>query len=153
MSISKVLTVVLSVVLSSGLILQTLAAAPKPVETFVRPAIVGIAPIKSSFSPLENPEFEVIATLPDSCFSLFGVESRVDRDYNVVMFYVRTARNTQPCTGRPIEARAEFSLKPLREGTYEIRELRSLKNWGRLSIESAPHLRVLEWTSQELAQK
>ena len=97
------------------------------VETVDIPSIIDIE------SPLQ---FEIEARLPSSCFVLKPTTLRYDHDRHVIFFHASALKSEVTCDEQPTIARQQIvSTARLQQGTYEIRELKSLKKWGLVQVE------------------
>lgn len=60
---------------------------------------------------------------------------RFDRDRDVFLFHVSAYEAQSGCEKHPTVQSQMVDLGKLHSGSYEIRELKSLKNWGKIEVE------------------
>ncbi len=95
--------------------------------------------IFSNFEEGGSAKMQVILKLPSDCYEAKKISIRFDDDRETLLFFPELKRNAE-CTGKPVESTKIVDLGSLDEGSYQIRELMSLKPWAKFKIAKASEL-------------
>jgi hypothetical protein len=80
-------------------------------------------------------QFEVVSEFPNDCYGFGPVSLRVDRDRNVILFHVSAFEQRASCPPNPTLMSKIVHVGRLPQGSYEVRELKSLKKWGNVEVQ------------------
>lgn len=105
---------------------ESLQIVSAPITAVDIPKVVEIK------SPLR---IEVTSDFPNNCYSFGPTSVRLDRDRNVILFHVSAYERLGDCRGSKTSMAETIEVGQLPEGTYELRELKSLKKWGEVHIQ------------------
>ena len=81
-------------------------------------------------------QFQVKAIAPSPCYEPSQASFRLDRDRNVILFHLSAHETAPNCEAKPTELSFWVNTGRLREGEYEIRELKSLKKWAEIQVDT-----------------
>jgi hypothetical protein len=78
---------------------------------------------------------EITSEFPTNCYSFGPASVRLDRDRKVILFHVSAYERTNNCAPLKTAMAETIDVGQLAEGTYEVRELKSLKKWGEIHVQ------------------
>lgn len=123
----------LNLFLSSVFLLSAQASDNAKPQLISAPiAAVDIPLLIEARSPVQ---FEITADFPSSCYSFGPASVRLDGDRNVILFYASAYERQENCLRTPTSLSKIIEVGELPEGTYEVRELKSLKKWGKIQVQ------------------
>lgn len=105
---------------------ESAALISAPVTTVDAPAVV------EEKTPVR---IEITSEFPNRCYSFGPASVRLDRDRNVILFHVSAYERKTDCVASKTAMAKVVEIGQLAEGTYELRELKSLKKWGKIQVQ------------------
>lgn len=89
--------------------------------------------IVSNFAEGGLTRMEVVLRLPSDCYEAKKVSIRFDDERETLLFFPEI-REKKECSGKTAQSSHWVDLGNLDEGSYQIRELISLKRWAKFKI-------------------